>query len=173
MSNGEYPLMLKITQNRISKHISICMNCSLKYWDKVKELPKPNHPKRAEIIALINKFEKEFTDKIQEFSLQSKDSYTIENLVAQVLDKPKNKNFLVVNYIDTLVETLKAEKRMGTAKSNNDFKLMLFKFHPNKKLTFQEIDYQFLVKCESFMRKKSFKETSMAVYFRISKENFI
>lgn len=166
--NGEHPIMLRITKNRIRKYISIGINCPLKYWDKAKELPKPNHPRRAEVIALINKFEKEFTDKIQEFSLHAKD-YTMEQLASVVLDIPKSKDntdTLVVNYIDALVATLKEENRMGTAKSNNDCKLMLFKFRPNKKLTFQEIDHQFLVKWESFMRKKSFKETSMAVYFR-------
>ncbi len=163
--NGEHPIMLRITKNRIRKYISIGMNCPLKYWDKVKETPKSNHPKRAEIIALGNKFEKEFTDKIQEFSLSSKE-YTIDQLITAVLDKPKSSKVTVGIYIDTLVTTLKEEKRMGTAKSNNDCKLMLFKFHKDKKLTFQEIDYGFLIKWESFMRKRDFKETSMAVYFR-------
>jgi Zn-dependent M32 family carboxypeptidase len=167
--NGEHPVMIRITKNRIRKYISIGINCSLKYWDKAKELPKSNHPRRAEVIALINKFEKEFTDKIQEFSFHSKE-YTIDQLVSAVFEKPERieeeKNILVVNYIDNLVATLKAEKRMGTAKSNNDCKLMLFKFYPKKNLTFQEIDYTFLTKWESFMRKNSFKETSMAVYFR-------
>jgi integrase len=78
----------------------------------------------------------------------------------------KLKSTIVEEYIDDLVATLKEEKRMGTAKSNNDCKLMLFKFYKNRKLTFQEIDYAFLIKWESFMRKRDFKETSMAVYFR-------
>lgn len=56
--NGEHSGMIRITKNRTRKYISIGMTCSLKYWDKAKELPKSNHPKRAEIIALINKFEK-------------------------------------------------------------------------------------------------------------------
>ena len=167
--NGEHPVMIRITKNRVRKYISIGINCSLKYWDKAKELPKSNHPKRAEIIALINKFEKEFSDKIQEFSFHSKD-YTIEELVSAVLEKPENiqdnRGSNVAKYIDTLVATLKEEKRMGTAKSNNDCKLMLFKFYPDKKLIFNDIDYQFLAKWESFMRKNNFKETSMAVYFR-------
>ena len=167
--NGEHPVMIRIMKNRVRKYISIGISCSLKYWDKAKELPKSNHPRRSEIIALINKFEKEFSDKIQEFSFHSKD-YTIEELVTAVLDKPKNTEEIgvgnVANYIDTLVATLKEENRMGTAKSNNDCKLMLFKFHPNKKLIFEEIDYLFLTKWESFMRKNNFKETSMAVYFR-------
>ncbi len=163
--NGEHPIMLRITKNRIRKYISIGINCPLKYWDKVKEVPKSNHPKRAEIIALGNKFEKEFTDKIHEFSLHSKE-YTIDQLVSAVLENPKSSEVLVENYIDALVQTLKEEKRMGTARSNNDCKLMLFKFYKDRKLTFQEIDYAFLIKWESFMRKRGFKETSMAVYFR-------
>lgn len=89
------------------------------------------------------------------------------------MDKPKNieeiRGSNVAKYIDNLVATLKEENRMGTAKSNNDCKLMLFKFHPDKKLTFEEIDYLLLIKWELFMRKNNFKETSMAVYFRTLK----
>ena len=132
-------------------------------------MPKSSHPRRSEIIVLINKFEKEFSDKIQEFSFYSK-NYTIEELVSAVLEKPENiednKGSNVAKYIDTLVATKKDENRMGTAKSNNDCKLMLFKFYPDKKLIFNDIDYQFLAKWESFMRKNNFRETSMAVYFR-------
>jgi integrase len=163
LANGEHPIMIKVTKNRIRKYIGIGLSCPLKYWDKAKELPKANHPKRTEVMTLINRFEKDFSDKIQEFNFQLKD-YTIEQLVDSVLKK--SKSAIVEEYIDALVATLKEEKRMGTAKSNNDCKLMLFKFYPNRKLTFQEIDHQFLVKWESFMRKNSFKETSMAVYFR-------
>jgi integrase len=167
--NGEHPLVLRINKNKARKHISIGMNCLPKYWDISKQSPKINHPKRNEVIALINKFERDFSDKIHEYNFQSQD-YTIDQLVSAVFDKPEKveeeKTILVTNYIDNLVATLKAEKRMGTAKSNNDCKLMLFKFYPKKNLTFQEIDYTFLTKWESFMRKNSFKETSMAVYFR-------
>ena len=139
------------------------MSCPLRFWDKAKELPRANHPNRIELIALINSLEKEFLDKIRKFNLELKD-YTIDSLVDMTLQKLKST--IVEEYIDDLVATLKQEKRMGTAKSNNDCKLMLFKFHINRKLTFQEIDYGFLIKWESFMRKRDFKETSMAVYFR-------
>ena len=167
--NGEHPLVLRINKNKARKHISIGMNCLPKYWDITKQAPKINHPKRNEVIALINKFERDFSDKIYDYNFQSEE-YTIDQLVSAVLESPKNiteiKPCYVADYIDNLVQNLKEEKRMGTAKSNNDCKLMLFKFHNDKKLTFHEIDYAFLIKWESFMRKRGFKETSMAVYFR-------
>ena len=165
LANGEHPLMLRINKHKTRKHISIGVNCLTKYWDVSKQSPKTNHPKRTEIIALINKFERDFSDKIQEYNYHSKE-YTIDQLVTAVLDKPKNTEALVIDFIDNLVVNLKEERRMGTAKSNNDCKLMLFKFHPDPKLNFREIDYLFLMKWESFMRKNNFKETSMAVYFR-------
>jgi integrase len=163
LANGEHPIILRITKNKIRKHISIGLNCLPKYWDISKQSPRANHPNRAEVMALINKFEKDFSSKIQEYNYYSKE-YTIDQLVAAVLSKPQN--IIVEDYINNLINTLKEEKRMGTAKSNNDCKLMLFKFHSDKKLAFQEIDYVFLTKWESFMRKRDFKETSMAVYFR-------
>jgi hypothetical protein len=148
LANGEHPIILRITKNKIRKHISIGVNCLPKYWDISKQSPRANHPNRAEVMALINKFEKDFSAKIQEYNYYSKE-YTIDQLVAAVLSKPQN--IIVEDYINNLINTLKEEKRMGTAKSNNDCKLMLFKFHPDKKLAFQEIDYVFLTKWESFM----------------------
>ena len=99
LANGEHPIMLKITKNRLRKYIGLGINCSLKYWNKEKELPKPNHPKRTEIVSLINRFEKEFTDKIQEFSLQQKD-YTTALLADTVLKK--SKSAVVAEFVDAL-----------------------------------------------------------------------
>ena len=112
-----------------------------KYWDIGKQIPKVNHPKWNEIIALINKFKRDFSDKIHEYNFQSQE-YTIDDLVSMVLETSTNnmkaKIYYVADYIDNLVATLKAEKRMGTAKSNNDCKLILFKFYSEKILLFRK-----------------------------------
>ena len=87
--NGEHPLVLRINKNKARKHISIGMNCLPKYWDITKQAPKINHPKRNEVIALINKFERDFSDKIYDYNFQSEE-YTIDQLVSAVLESPKN-----------------------------------------------------------------------------------
>jgi Arm DNA-binding domain len=239
LANGEHPRMIKITKNRIRKYISIRMSCPLKFWDKAKELPKANHPKRVELIALINKLEKEFgtiyilsqiknterrsplsqpfplegkglythvgevlpfkgkdlgwgisfcdiryiipkefLDKIQKFNLELKD-YTIDSLVDVTLQKLKSA--IVVEYIDDLVANLKEEKRMGTAKSNNDCKLMLFKFHPDKNSLSKKLTTYFLQNgshlCEKEILKKpqwrfTFGHFALSSIKRLTKESF-
>lgn len=43
---------------------------------------------------------------------------------------------------------------------------MMLKFNPNQKLEFNDIDYIYLTKWESYMRQNDFKENSMSVHFR-------
>lgn len=162
LSNGEHPIMLKITKNRIRKYIALGINSTLEQWDKNKEQPKPRHPNRVEIVGLISRIEKEFNDKIQEFSISQRE-YSIQQLVDAV--SKNTKTILVFDFFDQHIKNLTEEGRTGYAKTFNDCKQMLMKFSDNSSLSFLDINFSFLSQWESWMRKNDFKETSMAVYF--------
>lgn len=163
LSNGDHPLMLRVYKDGQRKYFATGLSCPLEYWDLPKERPKTKHPNKNEIISRIQTIEKEFLDKINDFKFVGK-NYTVDNLIETVVKK--NTSNSVYAFIDDLVKTTKAEKRMKTADTYKECKQMMLKFNPNQKLIFNDIDYIFLSKWESFMRQNDFKETSMSVYFR-------
>jgi hypothetical protein len=80
LSNGEHPLMLRLTKNRKLKYISLHISLDEKYWDFNKGKPKRNCPNREQIIQLIDKKTKELQEQVIDFKTSDKD-YTLNTLV--------------------------------------------------------------------------------------------
>ena len=53
LSNGEHPLMLRVTKNRIRKYISLGISCLVKDWNEKDNLPKKTHPNKNVIDSII------------------------------------------------------------------------------------------------------------------------
>lgn len=49
LSNGEHPIMIRITKNRLRNYISLGISCSIKDWDSKNSLPKRTHPNKDKI----------------------------------------------------------------------------------------------------------------------------
>ncbi len=163
LSNGEHPLMVRIYKDGQRKYFSLGISSSIDFWDLEKDKPKTKHPKKLEILTRIHSIEKEFLDKITEFKFSGK-KYDIDYLINSVVKKTQGNN--LSTFIDDIVLSLKNENRLKNAEIYNDCKQAIFRFHPNEKLSFHDIDYTFLSNWESFMRQKLYKETSMSVYMR-------
>jgi integrase/recombinase XerD len=85
-------------------------------------------------------------------------------LVESVLKKDLENNLF--SFFDELINTTIAEKRLKTAEIIKECKLAILRFKPKFNPTFNEIDFTFLSKWESYMRQKGYKETTMSVYMR-------
>ena len=80
LSNGEHPLMLRLTKNRKRKYISLHLSLPPQYWDFNKGKPKRNCPNREQIIQLIEKKTKELQEQVMDFKTNDRD-YTLYTLV--------------------------------------------------------------------------------------------
>ena len=163
LSNGEHPLMLRITKNRKTKYQSLSISIKPEHWDFQKNKPKPNCPNRELINKIILDKELEFQRRILELRADDKE-FTASTLIAS---KTQNKIKSVSDFYKELVEELKLSGKIGNAKVYSDSYNSLKSF-TNKKLDipFSHIDIDFLKKYEVWMRKKNLKETSMSLLFR-------
>ena len=55
LSNGEYPVLLRIIKNRKPKYISVGISCNKDLWDFKLNIPKKKHPHYQQAKILINK----------------------------------------------------------------------------------------------------------------------
>lgn len=53
LSNGQHPIMLRLTRNRKRKYISLHISLDAKFWDFDKSRPKRNCPDKERINTLI------------------------------------------------------------------------------------------------------------------------
>jgi hypothetical protein len=110
LSNGEHPLMLRLTKNRKRKYISLHLSLPPNHWDFNKNKPKRNCPNGEQIMQLIEKKTKELQEQVIDFKTSDKD-YTLHTLVNKATKTVTRQT--VGNYLDVYIDRLTAENRIG------------------------------------------------------------
>ena len=169
LKNGEHPLMLRVSKNRVRKYISIGLSCKEKDWDATKNAPKKSHPNKDLVDSIIAKTIKQYNDKILNFKHEGKD-FTPDVLISEANNQAKK--ITVLKYFLLKVQTFKDSNKIGNTKVYQDTYNQFIKFTENKDITFSQLDYSFLVRFESSMRGKGLTDNAMSVRFRTIRSLF-
>lgn len=171
LSNGNHPLMLRITENkkRVMKSLGISVNP--KHWDFNKEEPKPKCPDYELIQNIILKVKSEYQHKILE-KLSRDEEFTASSLINEQKEEIKAKT--VEEFYLSLIETLKQKGKIGNGYAYLNSYNTLRNFNKGKKLnyTFSHIDVAFCRKFEDWMRSKGNKDTTLSYQFRTLRATF-
>ena len=171
LSNGNHPLMLRITENkkRVMKSLGISINP--KYWDFGKEEPKPKCPDYELIQSIILKVKSEYQHLILE-KLSKNEEFTASSLINEQKEEIKAKT--VEEFYMSLIEELKQKGRIGNSYAYLNSYNTLRNFNHGKKLnyTFSHIDVTFCRKFEDWMRNKGNKDTTLSYQFRTLRAAF-
>ncbi|QMU28127.1 site-specific integrase [Adhaeribacter radiodurans] len=163
LSNGEHPLMLRVTKNRKVSYKSLGISCSAKYWNFEKNEPKKNHPKRALLESIINKKLSEYNDKALELKSVERE-FTPASLIEGI--ERRVRKVTVFSFYQETIDRLFTSKQIGNANTYKDSYRSIRAFTKNQDLTFFELDYSFLIKYETYLRGNNLTDTSLSVYFR-------
>jgi integrase len=163
LSNGEHPLMIRVSKNRVRKYISLGISCLPKNWDTKSNLPKKGHPNKEKIDSIISKAISQYKDKIIDFKHEGKD-FTPDALISEAHNSVKKTT--VLKYFEIKVQNLKDCKKIGNSKVYHDTYNQIKNFNDNKDITFSQLDYNFLLKLENHLRSKGNADNAMSVRFR-------
>lgn len=163
LSNGEHPIMLRVSKNRVRKYISLQISCNLKDWDTKSNLPKKNHPNKAVIDSIIAKSIKAHKDKLMDYKHEGKD-FTPAALITET-GKGVSKT-TVFKYFEIKIHHLKDCKHIGNSKVYNDTFNQVKAFTNHKDFTFSQLDYNFLLKFEAFLKSNGLADNGISVRFR-------
>ena len=86
LSNGQHPIMLRLTKNRKRKYISLHISLAPQYWDAEKCKPRRNCPDKERIEALIQQKTQELQSQVMDFKTSDKE-YTLNTLVEKASRK--------------------------------------------------------------------------------------
>ena len=164
LSNGEYPLMLRICKDGKKKYQSLGISVLPRYWDFTRNKPKPNCPNKEYIQKIILNKQTELQQRMLEFNSEQKE-YTTTTLL-----NDENKRFelkTVCQFYQELIEQCKSNDKCGNRliykSSYNSLKV----FTKNQlDIPFSVIDVLWLNKYEKWLRSKGNKETTMSLMFR-------
>ena len=164
LSNGEYPLMLRICKDGKKKYQSLGISVLPRYWDFTRNKPKPNCPNKEYIQKIILDKQTELQQRVLEFNSEQKE-YTTTTLL-----NDKNKKFelkTVCQFYQELIEQYKNNDKCGNRliykSSYNSLKV----FTKNQlDIPFSAIDIAWLNKYEKWLRSKGNRETTISLLFR-------
>ena len=171
LSNGEHPIVLRITEKkkRITKSLGISVKAQ--HWDFKKEEPKPRCPNRDLIISIILKVKSEYQSKILN-KIVHEEEFTASSLIHE--QENEIKAMTVEDFYKQLIKELKDKGQIGNSYAYLSSYDNLKNFNKGRKLnyTFSHIDVVFCKKFEDWMRRKGNKDTTISYQFRTLRATF-
>lgn len=184
--DGTYPLVLRLGHQRRTTPISLDIFLSVNDWNKEKRLVKNSYTngnetatrlnnwlakRRAKAIDLIEKLDA--AKKLQGINVSALKAFIEKYIdageedplsVEEQAQAPKPPTFF--EYAQQIVDELTKAKRIGTRNSYRDAATFVEKCHGSKDLTFEQIDFEFLMRLETSHYAKGNATNGLAVYMR-------
>merc|ERR1711974_100974 len=157
MGNGKCSVKIKVTFNRKRKYFATGVDVTPDEFEQIF-YGKRKNPKQKEIKNRIEYFESKADDVIKALKVFSFDAFK-----EHYLDE-RNTTDSVSFAFDKYIESLKVEKRIGTAVSYECAKNSISSF--NKNLTFADITPNFLKKYENWMLENRNSISTVGIYLR-------
>lgn len=164
LSNGEHPVMLRLTNGKERKYISLGFSCSLQDWDAKESLPKKRHPHFFEIQAITQKKKQELTTELFRLKLDEK-QVDLSNLTGRLKNGGRGKVTLL-DYFEEAYVKLRNKGRVGYAAVFRSVRNSLSIYLKGGDVLLSKIDTRFLEDYEAWLCKKDVSLVSRSVYFR-------
>lgn len=153
--DGEMPLYIRIIKNRKTKFISLGINLLPDQWDA-----KNKRVKKHKNSARLNNF---IVQKLAEanniaLEMETKNRYVSSNRIKDKIMGKTSSSF--TEYSHKYRDSLEAAGKMGTHDKVNAVLSKLEDYLNNAEINFGEIDVQFLLKYENYLRKDKGNSTN-------------
>ena len=163
LSNGEHPLMLCISKDRVRKYKSLNVSVKAEHWNFNKNEPKPNCPNKEYINILIANKKKEYETEV--IKLKSEDTpFTANSLSDCITNSKKSKT--VEDTFQDYIHLLNEENRRGYMLSVKQVHNSLIKFNKHLNIPFTSIDTAWLKRYETWLRNNKLAENTIGIRFR-------
>lgn len=165
LSDGTYPVCLRVTKERQCRHYKTPFSAKLSQWIE----PTGNFNKRntnhVQYNRLLVKFKERAYKIITDLEIENPD-YSLRNFDRNyriTFNPVKNDVFA---FFDEIIKEMTFAGRIGNAKSYKDAKTSVQIFHKFKKLNFREVNSSFLSKYDAFLRSRGGTDGGIGVKMR-------
>jgi integrase/recombinase XerD len=165
-NRGTYPVMFRITSNRMTSNYSTGIALLKEHWDQEASLVRNLCPNYRELNKnLSSKFLKAQRLILQ---LEEDGEFTFETFKQRMSTKPvvKQQKTLFVAYANQLVADMIEVKRVGNALVYQTAINRVSSFSNNMALNFHDIDYAFIERFKHHLAKDGVKPNTVGNYLR-------
>lgn len=166
LSNGLYPIFLRVTKDRKSKFISLNLSCEKSQWNETKSEFRKSYPnfrqRNHSLIEVKNRAEKIISDVIAKG-----EDVTLHKFEELFFDFKKGGKTAVKDFWEEKIKSLVKSKSVGNARAYRDTKNSFFKFVGEKRTYyFNDITPELLNKYEVFLRSNDGTDGGISVKMR-------
>ena len=170
LSNGEHPLMLRISKDGKKKYQSLGISVNPKFWDFQKNKPKPKCPNLEYLQKIILDKKLELQKKKLEIKSDQK-----EYSAATLLEA--NANLLVAKTVDCFYKEIIAQCEINNKCGNrlvylNSYNSLKRFTNGKLEIPFNSINVAWLEKYEIWLRSNGNKETTISLMFRTLRSTY-
>ncbi len=148
--DGEIPIYIRITKDRVSRFYATGITVNEKYWDDKEKKVKKGHPNSTRTNNLLAQRFAELNSKALGWETDRKSIK--KKILRKEIAKTNDESFSV--YFKKYIENLKANKKLGTLDKAEATYSKLHSFAKTENILFKDIDVEFLKKWEIQMRDK-------------------
>ena len=169
LRDNTYPLMLRLTQHRKRKYISLGVSVLEKDWDFKKNLPKKSCPDREAIVKLISDKVSAYNSLIMDLTARQQE-FTVSSLIQTLENRRKVQT--VGEMYDYLIDEFRRTDHLGNMSIYQQSKSSLIKFNRTLDIPFSDIDCQWLERYEKWLKGRNIKGTTASILFRTLRSVF-
>ena len=161
--------MLRLTQHRKRKYVSLGVSVLEKDWDFKKNQPKKSCPDREAIVKLISDKVSVYNSLIMDLTARQQ-PFTVSSLILALENRTKVKT--VSEMYDYLIDEFRRTDHLGTMSVYQQSKSSLTKFNRTLDIPFSDIDCQWLDRYEKWLKCRNIKDTTISILFRTLRSVF-
>lgn len=162
-SNNKRPVIIRITKDRKTKIITIGLKAYECEWDFEKNRFNKKASEYQKKNRVLLKIESRALSIINEF-MEDNIDFTLNQFESKFRGF-KFRKITVKNYLDNLIKNKEEVEKYGSAEPFKNLKSALFKYAKSSTM-FKDIDYEFLVEFESYLRKEGNSDGGIAFKMR-------
>ena len=165
LSDGTYPVCLRVTRERQCRHYKTPFNAKLDEWIESTGCFNKRNANHVQFNRLLVKFKERAYQIVTDLEIENPD-YSIQEFDSRyrVTFNPVSND--VFAFFDEIIQEMTFAGRIGNAKSYKDAKTSLQIFHKMKKLNFREVNPAFLSKYDAFLRSRGGTDGGVGVKMR-------
>ena len=172
LNNGSYPLVFQVIHKRRKKLFYTGYHIKEVAFDEQEEkiiIDSTDSTFSVTDVAKMNRELRKIRNRIHARIRrleQTKDSFTVEDILSQYIRKDPKQQFYLLRYIDTQIERKKALKKDGMAAAYKSTRSSLARFLNNSDIRLSMIDLPFIREYEDFLYSSGVTVNTVSYYLR-------
>ena len=129
LSNGEYPLMVRVAKNGKRSMKSLGVSVNPIYWDFSKNCPKKNCPNRAALVQLISQTLLKYQEQLMSVKTKGEDT-TASAIIAEC--ERKIEQITLEDFLSNHIQQLRDSGKVGNSYAYLNLRTTLHNFYGKK-----------------------------------------